>query len=174
MTKPKYEEPLNGDGTFVHKTEEITADRLKEAQSQMKALVSLHRTGGVEIPADVIAEIEKFANMPLPSAPALAKAAMLGYIDGEGAMVAWHRARRGIYALAPRLVELAANKLENGRSPGDSRLIGKMLEGLGLLNPAEPLSTDQRQKEMTKEKLRGMSEQELQDRLRALAGEDEE
>lgn len=173
MTKPEYVEPKPGEAVVINKTEDITVDRLKDAQAHMKALVNLHKSGGFNIPDEVLAEIEKFAAVPIPSAPALAKAAMLGYIDGEGAMVAWHRARRGIYALAPRLVELAANKLENGRSPGDTRLISKMLEGLGLLNPAEPLTTDQRQKEMTKEKLRGMSNEELQDRLRALAGDDE-
>lgn len=92
-------------------------------------------------PADV-AELKaaiKGNERTIPSARALAMAAMSGDLSKELVLTGYARSQRGIHALAPLVVLRIAEKIDNDQAPGSTRLLIELSKGIGLFTPAEPV-----------------------------------
>lgn len=161
---------MTGDGAHTeHAT--VPLAELQNLQRHLNAFVKIDGVDGVVTP-ELRAELMPFAQMELPSAKRLAQAAMAGAIETEAVLSAWNRARKGLYAMAPRLVELVAAKAENSTAPGDTRVLLALLEGMGLTQQGLPVSAKQRESQLKRADLRAMPDADL-DRLLLTEGKKE-
>lgn len=81
----------------------------------------------------------------VPKARDVALATISGMLGKEFAWAGYVRAQRALHALAPLVVLRMAEKIDNDQAPGSTRILVELAKGLGLLAPAEPVSTASRE-----------------------------
>lgn len=92
----------------------------------------------------------------------VAAAMMTQNVPGEVSLVAWNRARRALFALAPVVVMRLADKVDSGAAPGSERILVAIANGLGLLVPGAPIDEGARRKQITQKDLADLSDEELE------------
>lgn len=115
---------------------------LQKAAAQ---IVAMHARDGrlpEGIDEDQMAEIEVVANMDVLPAKAAAMGALTGLIQGEALYVMWSRARNALQLLGMVALMRLADKMDNSRAPGDTRVLLKIVEWAGLPTPQEAPKTD--------------------------------
>lgn len=160
--------PVNGEGTQDSTPGEFTTE-LRNTQRSAKALIGLvdHDTvkdmqGG----EDVLAALEQFAEARIPTAQALARAAFAGAIDNQGIYILWSRARRAFMAAAPAIMDMFLEKMQKGYACDYSeRLLVAAMKGTGMLVPSEPVADSDRERMLTEEEVKSLTDDELRTRL---------
>lgn len=158
-SEPKYEKAspakIAGDVTFMQK-----------AASQ---IMKMHEKDG-RLPEgmsnDDVAAIEVVANMDVLPAKAAAMGAMTGLVHGEALYVMWSRARNALQLLGMVALMRLADKMDNSRAPGDTRVLLKIVEWAGLPTPQEAPKTDEdRLNQMTQADAAKLTDKDLHEKL---------
>lgn len=141
---------------------------LQKAASQ---IVKMHERDG-KLPEGMteseLHEIEVVAQMDVLPAKAAAMGAMTGLIQGEALYVMWSRARNALQLLGMVALMRLADKMDNSRAPGDTRVLLKIVEWAGLPTPQEaPKSDSERLDQMTQADAAKLTDQDLHEKLMA-------
>lgn len=114
-------------------------------QKAAQQLVKMHERDG-RLPDGLteedVQEIEVVASMDVLPAKAAAMGAMTGLVHGEALYVMWARARNALQLLGMVALMRLADKMDNSRAPGDTRVLLKVVEWAGLPTPQEAPSSD--------------------------------
>jgi hypothetical protein len=164
--------PFPENATGTHTDNANPADftqELRSTQRSAKALLSIIDTEAVRnigLDDQAVEELEAFAEAKIPTARALARAALVGAVDSNGIYLLWSRARKAFMAAAPAVMDMFPEKMEKG--PGcrySERLLVEAMKGTGMLTQSEPVNEDDRAAMMTNEEVRGLSDEDLRRKL---------
>lgn len=89
---------------------------------------------------DVTTEIER----EIPRARDLMLSALSQGVGRDLALMLHHRAVVSMHALAPLVALRLADKVDDAMAPGSTRVMLEIAKGIGLLQPAEPVSQGKR------------------------------
>lgn len=158
----------NGNGQHDTPAPQFTAE-LRDTQRSARALLALvdhDALTDLEGGSDVLESLEQFAQAKIPTARALARAALVGAIESHGIYILWTRARKAFMAAAPAVMDMFLEKMEKGHDCKYSeRLLVEAMKGTGMLTVSEPVSDEDRQRMITDEELKQLSDEELRERL---------
>jgi hypothetical protein len=138
-------------------------------QTAANKLLDMHRQDG-RLPEGIgeaeVKEIEAVAQLDIMPAKAAAMGAMTGLVHGEALYVLWAKARNAVQMLGAVALMRLADKMDNARAPGDTRVLLKMVEWAGLPTPTEaPTSDPERLEQMTKADVTKLTDDDLQQKL---------
>lgn len=167
MTHPPIS-PVNGDGAHDPQPGQFTSE-LRDTQRSARALIALvdhdalkDLSGGTE----VLDALAAFENASIPTARQLARAALVGAIEGTGIYMLWNRARRAFMAAAPSVMDMFLEKMEKGAAcPYSERLLVESMKGMGMLQQSEPIDDAARTKMLTSDEVQELTDDELRERL---------
>lgn len=127
----------------------------------------IERTETTALPggAEVVQALEGFVEAQIPTARALARAALAGAFEQNQIYILWARTRRAFHAASPAVMDMFLAKMENEGLQYSERLLVEAMKGLGLLTPSEPTKTGEREDMLTKQDVREMPQDELDRRL---------
>lgn len=119
-------------------------------RAEMKALQETQRmlAGVTDATADVPDALGA-APQGLPTATEIAMAELTLPQKHEYLLVLRTMAQRMLTAMFPRVVYKFAQKVENHREPGDSKLILEYLKGMGGFEPSAPMTENERKRKMS-------------------------
>ena len=101
----------------------------------------------------------------LPRMKAVALAALRGGITAEEAKTGYFLAIRALHAMAPWILMKAAEKMDDHQAPGSTRVILELLKGIGIYQPAEPISAKKRMDQLDSEIVEGISDSDLKNEI---------
>jgi hypothetical protein len=130
----------------------ITVQDVRDAGKQARYLLDLvdrsdedlAKIGLTEITREALEGAARLVDFKMPSCRALMLAGFSGDMDREAVLRNYHRAMGALHGAAPAIVWAAAAKVDDANAPGSTRMIEALLKGIGLLQPAEAVSTKQR------------------------------
>lgn len=162
---------IGEDPTYTPPDPKRVAGDLVFMQRAAQTLVKLHDRDG-KLPdgltADDVRDIEVVANMDVLSAKAAAMGALTGYVPSEALYVMWARARNALQLLGVVALMRLADKMDNSRAPGDTRVLLKIVEWAGLPTPQEaPKSDAERLDQMAIADVGALSDADLREKLMA-------
>lgn len=143
-------------------------EELRATQRVAGTLLRLiDRTETVALPggAEAVTALQDFVDAQIPTARALARAALAGAFEQNQIYVLWARTRRAFHAASPAVMDMFLAKMENEALPYSERLLVEAMKGLGLLTPSEPTKTGEREDMLTRQDVREMTQEELDRRL---------
>ncbi len=142
---------------------------LRETQKSARALLSLvdHEIVADMGGEDVVEALEQFTSVKIPSARALARAALVGAIEGQQVYILWSRARKAFMAAAPAVMDMFLEKMELGLGcPYSERLLVEAMKGTGMLTASEPVSDEGRTAMITNDEVAQLTDEQLRERLK--------
>lgn len=143
-------------------------DELRSTQRVATTLLRLIQRTEVEaLPGgtEAVRALEEFAEVEIPTARALARAALSGGFDQNQVYILWARTRRAFHAAAPAVMDMFLSKMQDERLPFSERLLVEAMKGMGLLTQSEPTKTGERESMLTNQDVRSMTADELDRRL---------
>lgn len=151
---------------------------LRDTQKSAKALLKVIDSEAVRdlgVNEEAVQALEEFTNAKIPTARALARAALVGAIPNEGIYLLWNRARKAFMAAGPAIMDMFLEKMELGHNCKYSeRLLVEAMKGTGMLTAGEPVSNDDRAAMISSDELRELSDDELRQQLHdTVRGEDD-
>jgi hypothetical protein len=156
--------------TFKPRSAREIAAETAFIQKAAQGLLALHKKDGKQ-PSDndedMIA-LSVIADMDVMPAKAAAIGALTGLVPGDALYLMWQRARNALQLLGTVAMMRLADKMDNSRAPGDTRVLLKIVEWAGLPTPSEaPVTDSDRLDQMTQTDARKLSEDDLNQRLAA-------
>ena len=153
--KPRSPAQIAGDTVFMQK-----------AASSLLAMTKRDGKLPDGITDEDVKEIEAVAAMDALPAKAAAMGAMTGLVHGEALYVMWARARNALQLLGVMALMRLAEKIDNSRAPGDTRVLLKIVEWAGLPTPTEaPTDDADRLDKMTKADVAKLTDGDLHAKL---------
>jgi len=155
--------------SYEPKPVEQTAAELVFMQRAATNLVAMHKKDG-QLPEGVseaaLADVAVIADMNVLPAKAAAMAALTGLVQPEALYLMWARARNALQLLGTVALMRLADKMDNSRSPGDTRVLLKIVQWAGLPTPQEGPQSDQgRLEQMSQADVGKLSDSDLHDKL---------
>lgn len=145
------------------RTGAVPLDDVRKAAAQAEAILALTDRPDAELAAlgldrrdvDAVRRASgQLQQIVMPSARSMVLASLGGGLKKELVLQGYHAALATLHALAPKLVYLAAWKLDDDKAPGSTRLLIELLRGLGLLQPAQAVDTTRRMEQVDFERLK--------------------
>lgn len=143
-------------------------EELRATQRVAGTLLRLiDRTETTALPGgnEVVTALQEFTEAQIPTARALARAALAGAFEQNQIYILWARTRRAFHAAAPAVMDMFLAKMEDEGLPYSERLLVEAMKGMGLLTPSEPTKTGERENMLTRDDARELTEDELNRRL---------
>ena len=109
--------------------------------------------------------VQKQIDAELPRARDLMMGALSQGVGRDLALMLHHRAVVSMHALAPLVALRLADKMDDYNAPGSTRVLLEIAKGIGLLQPAEPVSQGKRMAQLDLAELRKKSPEDLKDEL---------
>lgn len=146
----------------LRRSADITVEDIRHVGRQANALLeivdrsdaSLAEMGLTEVAREGVSEAARLANFKMPSCRAMMLAGLAGGMDRDAITLVYHRAQVAYHAALPALLWLAMQKADDENAPGSTKVILALLEGSGLLQPAEAVSVKKRLDQIDFDKLR--------------------
>lgn len=159
-----------GDGSGSETAPPLTFAAIRKAKTQTALLLGLAQTATddelrelgidraelMELVLDASSAAEA---VPLPTAKAMFMAGFSKDVTKEFALTVYHRTTLALHAAAPIIVHRLMAKADDHNAPGSTRVLIELAKGLGLLQPAEPLSTKRRMQMLDIDELREKARQ---------------
>lgn len=160
---------IGEDPTYERPNPKKVAGDLVFMQRAAQMIVKLHDKDG-KLPEGVtdddVRDIEVVAEMDVLPAKAAAMGALTGVVPSEALYVMWARARNALQLLGVVALMRLADKMDNARAPGDTRVLLKVVEWAGLPTPGEaPMSDAERLDQMAIADVGGLSDADLREKL---------
>lgn len=96
----------------------------------------------------------RYERFRMPSCRALMAATLGGGLTKDVVLLNYNRAMMAIHGFAPAVAYLLAWKMDDENAPGSTKVLLAVAAGIGLLQPAEAVSTHKRLDALDMEKLR--------------------
>jgi hypothetical protein len=167
MNKPG---PNPNEPTFEEKSPaQMAADTLFVQKAAFHLLALKDRDGKLgDMTDDDVAAIEAVSEMDVMPAKAAAMGALTGLVPSEALYLMWARSRNALQLLGTVGLMRLADKMDNARAPGDTRVLLKIVEWAGLPTPQEaPQDDADRLGKMTQADIGQLSDADLHAKLMA-------
>lgn len=156
------------------KYETVSVTQVKKAERHLAVLISM--AGKVEatellelgIAPEAVAElrlVHRQMKVSIPRARDLMLSALSQGVGRDLSLMVHHRAVVAMHALAPLVALRLADKVDDFNAKGSTRVLLEIAKGIGLLQPAEPVSQGKRMAQLDLADLRKKTSEELKNEL---------